>query len=152
MEIKKGDLLKSDVPAIIHQCNCFHTMGGGIAFQLAMQYPDVYKADKETGYGDKDKMGHFSFAEIRSEHLKYVINLYSQYDFGFGLHTDYDALEKGLNEAMVFLKKHGVNRVGLPYLIGCGLAGGNEKTVLEILERVQSNHSSINIELYKLGD
>ena len=39
MEIIKGDLLKSDVPAIIHQCNCFHTMGGGIAVQIASKYP-----------------------------------------------------------------------------------------------------------------
>ena len=150
MEIKIGDLLESDVPAIIHQCNCFHTMGGGVAFQLSMRYPEVYEADKKTKYADKSKMGDFSFAEINSKNLKMVINLYSQYDYGYGLHTDYDALEKGLDKAMSFLNERKIYRVGLPYLIGCGLAGGDEKTVLGILERVQLRWESINIELYKL--
>lgn len=151
MEIKIGNLLKSDVPAIIHQCNCFHTMGGGIAAQLAYKYPEVYEADLKTPYGSKEKLGDFSFAEIKNSNLKYVINLYSQFDFGYGRHTDYNALEEGLNKVLDFLFDKGIYRVGLPYLIGCGLAGGNEKTVLEILEKVQSLHTKINIELYKLN-
>ena len=150
MEIKIGDLLKSDAPAIIHQCNCFHTMGGGIAAQLAHKYPEVYEADLKTPYGEREKLGDFSFAEIKDSKLKYVINLYSQFDYGYGRHTNYEALEKGLDKALGFLYDNEINRVGLPYLIGCGLAGGNEKTVLEILEKVQSLHQKINIELYKL--
>ena len=150
MDIKVGNLLESDVPAIIHQCNCFHTMGSGIARQLVLKYPIIYDVDKQTKYADKSKMGNFSFAEINSQNLKVIINLYSQYNYGYGLHTNYDALENGLNKAMNFLNERKIYRVGLPYLIGCGLAGGNEKIVFAILERVQSNWKSINIELYKL--
>ena len=59
-------------------------------------------------------------------------------------------MEKGLNKALDFLFDKEIYRVGLPYLIGCGLAGGEEKIVLEILNKVQEIHSKINIQLYKL--
>lgn len=150
MEIRIGDLLKSDVPAIIHQCNCFHKMEKGIAAQLVKKYPEIYINDLKTPYGDRNKLGNFSFAKIKNSNLKYVINLYSQFNYGYGIHTNYEALEKGLNKALTFLSDNGIYRVGLPYLIGCGLAGGNETKVLEIVKKIQLLHQEINIELYKL--
>lgn len=150
MDIKKGNLLESDVPAIIHQCNCFHTMGGGIALQLATKYPAVYKADLTTAYGDKDKMGTFSVAEINGPKLKVVLNLYAQYDFGPGKQTEYMSLYIGLVRCMTYLKGRDIHRVGLPYIIGCGLAGGDEDTVMTILRKVQEEYPEVSIELYKL--
>lgn len=150
MEIKKGNLLESDVPAIIHQCNCFHTMGGGVALQLATKYPAVYEADLKTDYGDADKLGTFSVAEINGPKLKVVLNLYAQYSFGPGKQTDYLYLMSGLKDALDYLAGRDIHRVGLPYLIGCGLAGGDEKTVLDIIEAVQGVCPEVSIELYKL--
>jgi hypothetical protein len=66
-----------------------------------------------------------------------VVNLYSQY--GFGLNhdggtarpLDYDALRLGLRKINhQFKGRH----VGLPGLIGCGLAGGNENLVKSIIK------------------
>lgn len=39
----KGDVLKiGDIPRILlHSCNCNGTWGGGIAYQLALKYPDA---------------------------------------------------------------------------------------------------------------
>ena len=150
MKIINGDLLSSDVPAIIHQCNCFHTMKSGFAKQISSKYPEVLKADKRTIFGDKLKLGGFSVAFIDDNNLKYVFNLYSQYKYGRGLQTDYEALEEGLAEVLYYLNLINIKRVGIPYLIGCGLAGGSKKIVMDIIEKVQEEYPDIEIEIYKI--
>lgn len=88
----RGDLLEAAqfgiLDAIVHGCNCFCTMGSGIARQVRQKFPRAYEADLETISGDKNKLGTYSSAEyvlstgsIRGRHLN-VINAYTQYDFG----------------------------------------------------------------------
>ena len=151
MKIISGNLLTSTVPVIVHQCNCFHTMGSGIAKILKEEHPEVFEADLTTKFGDKSKLGTFSKAQIKNHvSLKYVFNLYSQYNFGKGLRTDYLALEEGFAEILYWCSVHNIKRIGIPYLIGCGLAGGDENTVLSILEKVQKETPEVEIEIYKL--
>jgi O-acetyl-ADP-ribose deacetylase (regulator of RNase III) len=56
LKTARGDLLKmgrdNEFDIIIHGCNCFNTMGGGIAAQIAQQFPDARLADDETVRGD----------------------------------------------------------------------------------------------------
>ena len=40
-------------------------------------------------------------------------------------HTDYDALSKCLSKLHSWLVEHNINTVGIPRLLGCGLAGGD---------------------------
>lgn len=47
----KGDLIsifKSGAGHLIHGCNCFHTMGAGIARQIAQEFPQALETDKMT--------------------------------------------------------------------------------------------------------
>lgn len=152
MKTIEGNILQSNVPVIIHQCNCFHKMGSGFAKTLRQKYPCVYESDKNTKYGDKGKLGGFSLAKIQNEpYLKYVFNLYSQYKYGTNKkYTDYCALEEGIAQILYWCQLKGINRVGIPYLIGCGLAGGDKQTVLQILLKVQKQFEQIQIQLYKL--
>ena len=50
MKVIKGDLLKlayeGEFDAIVHQCNCFHNFGAGIALQILKQFPLAFEADK----------------------------------------------------------------------------------------------------------
>ena len=44
-----GDLVKAkDIDIFVHQCNCFATMGAGIARQIATAYPEVKEADRQN--------------------------------------------------------------------------------------------------------
>ena len=82
-----GDLLKladeEQFDIIVHGCNCFHTMGAGIAGQINDKYPEAFEADKDdTKYGDVTKLGTYSYAYIGSlisGHLVQVVNMYTQY-------------------------------------------------------------------------
>jgi len=65
MKYAKGDLLKmaeeGKFDVIVHGCNCFNTMGAGIARQIARRFPEAYAADCETIASDISKLGTFSF-------------------------------------------------------------------------------------------
>ena len=70
MNEKKADIL-SDIDetkrtVVLHGCNCFHTMGAGIALYLRRMIPEVAEVDAGTVYGDKNKLGTCSVANITS--------------------------------------------------------------------------------------
>lgn len=125
--------------AIIHQCNCFHVMGGGVAKALSQKWPQVLQADLLTIRGDQAKMGTFSCAWINDVDVDLLVfNLYSQFDFGCDkCQTSYQHLENGLyNIFNMFKRNKKVDRkwlIGIPWLIGCGLAGGDINQVLNII-------------------
>ena len=61
MKQRNGDLIRmfsgGEFDLIVHGCNCFHTMGAGIAGTIAKQFPYAAKVDREcTAYGDITKL------------------------------------------------------------------------------------------------
>jgi O-acetyl-ADP-ribose deacetylase (regulator of RNase III) len=66
----KGDLIElaidGEFDLIIHGCNCFCTMGAGIAKTIKQKFPEAYKADLETEKGDKSKLGEISWAKSQT--------------------------------------------------------------------------------------
>lgn len=139
IKIVKGDMiesmLKGELDAYGHQCNCFCRMGRGIAPLLAKANPEVLKVDKATEEGNPYKLGTFSVTTDTTK--PFVYNIYGQFHWSKfkvaeGRNTDYDALQKGLESVYVDMNVKGINSIGLP-LIGCGLAGGEWKTVRSII-------------------
>lgn len=149
IEERNGDLLvQRDLCAIVHQANCFHTMGSGIAMALSVKWPQVYQADLATKHGDRAKMGTFSMAMV--EHgLMRVYNLYSQFRYGrTATHTEYDMMAKGLRAINEDLDTphyyEGVFKIGIPYRMGCGSAGGNWDYVMHVLEDIYDSGDDID--------
>lgn len=114
---------------IVHGCNCFCVMGGGIAREIADRYPSAWSADRAFSYpADYNKLGNYSWTQ-RNGFL--VINAYTQYDMSRGTDVfEYAAFE-------LILKKlaftHPSGKFGFPR-IGMGLAGGDEDTIMMLLE------------------
>ena len=140
IEKRIGNLLEQqDLDAFVHQCNCFCTMGGGIAREISEKYPELYEADLATKSGDKKKLGTFSFVKTHDGKLGY--NLYSQFNYGRnGQHTDYEAILAGLLKIKLHVKENvsSTARIGLPFMMGCGLGGGNWDIVNGILLHIFS--------------
>ena len=85
MKIVKGDLIKralrNEFDLIIHGCNCYCTMGKGIAKTIKENFPSAYQADLATNKGDKTKLGSFSYAKVEVNRKELVVvNTYTQYD------------------------------------------------------------------------
>ena len=70
MKTIKGDLvklaIKGEFDLIIHGCNCFCTMGAGIAKTIKQKFPEAYEADLKTEKGDKAKLGTISWAKAKT--------------------------------------------------------------------------------------
>lgn len=133
MKVVKGDLLamgkNNEFDIIIHGCNCFNTMGGGIAAQIAVQFPDAKLADDETVRGDPGKLGSYT---VGMDGRLVILNCYTQY----GMSRDgqdvfeYIAFERVLSK---IISRFGKWRIGMP-LIGMGLAGGDKDRIMPIIE------------------
>jgi O-acetyl-ADP-ribose deacetylase (regulator of RNase III) len=133
----QGDLLQyapeGTFDVIVHGCNCFCTMGAGIAKSIKTQFPEAYRADMQTSKGDKTQLGTCSSAAIEGINGKLiVVNAYTQYDYrGKGVKVDYDALRKCMKWVKVHFSGH---KIGLPQ-IGAGLAGGDWARISQIIEK-----------------
>jgi len=110
-----------------HGCNCFCTMGKGIAPQIKKAFPQAYGADQETLKGDITKLGNYTYGICYLNDSDYVtvFNIYSQYDYNRvgerNRHLDYNALTLALKKIN---HNYSGKSIGLP-LIGAGLAGGD---------------------------
>lgn len=127
-EYIKGDLVElyKRGESIAHGCNCFHTMGAGVAKQIADYCKWAVAIDRETVHGDENKLGTFSMATRihgPGDNEHHCFNLYTQYYPG--PHLDYPALVS----CMIELNNWGKNKVFPPVIymprIGCGIAGGD---------------------------
>ena len=127
MERIEGDLialaLEGRFDLIVHGCNCFHSMGAGIARAIAATFPEALEADRATPHGTRDKLGSISVAEVtRAERPLRVVNAYTQFDTGTDRRrVDYDAISACFKEVA---RRFPQARIGYP-MIGAGLAGGD---------------------------
>jgi len=123
---------------ITHGCNCFCTMGSGIAPQIKKAFPAAWEYDLKTDKGDIQKLGTYSYGQdvVKNNKFLTIINSYTQYH--------YDASKKPLDYEALTLCMRKINHnfkgksIGLP-LIGCGLAGGDWQRVKSIIERELSD-------------
>ena len=133
----KGNALYTDCEVLCHQVNLFKSMGGGIARQIAMCFPDVERAYRHY---EKAELGEVCFANAGD----YVIaNCYSQ----DGYETDYGALAKCFAKVNAYMDKHGFTTVAIPYHYGCGIADGDWDTVLFIISQCLIEKT---LKIYKL--
>jgi O-acetyl-ADP-ribose deacetylase (regulator of RNase III) len=133
----KGNLLdlaeagKFDV--VVQGCNCFNTMGGGIAREIRDRYPSVAAVDANTRKGDYTKLGTWTGDLVIDDDFRFtVINAYTQYNMSTGEDVfEYIAFQLILQKLVY---TYGQFRIGLPY-IGMGLAGGDKDIIIPMIEQ-----------------
>ena len=135
MKYIDGDIIKlakeGNFDVIGHGCNCFLTMGAGLALKIKQTWPSVAMADACTKKGDKTKLGTFTFLDTFETNELTILNLYTQFGYdSFVPQVDYSAIR----ECMAGIKKrYSGKRIGLP-LIGAGLGGGDWNIISQIIE------------------
>lgn len=148
--IKKieGNLLGVNEGILVHGCNCFGVMGGGIARLIRNKWPEVYNAYKSRHakmglqLGDVVNVGHQKLhgEKAVAKHLHaltptlpeqvIVVNAMTQFDFGSDperVYVDYDAIFASFARVKMLAQDSGLG-VHFP-LIGCGLAQGKWEEV-----------------------
>ena len=161
MKIIEGNLItlakagRFDV--IVHGCNCFCTMGAGIAKSIKLEFPEAYQVDLQTIKGDKSKLGTITYADVKvpDKHVMQikitksfkkgyevdrvgpafnsltVVNGYTQYNYyGKTLLVEYNAVRSVFKEVKSLFSD---GRIGYPK-IGAGLAGGSWSIIEKIID------------------
>ena len=162
-------LNRTDLDIIIHQANCFNIMNAGIAKVLSDTYPEILVADKKyLTIGDTKKLGSFSSALVQNKNNKQdliIINCYTQFRPGSSIDLNSSDLDsklnrfKYLNECLNHLKefiqlfkyeniedekkKKKKIRIGVPWMIGCGIAGGDINATFKLFEDIFSPVSNL---------
>ena len=160
IKIVNGDLLQANVPLIAHQTNCLGVMGAGIAKAIKNKWNLVY-----TQYANfckllkysKKLLGKCQVCITGDKPINLVANLFGEYSFTESVapyenrHTDYDALKKTLLDLKDFCKNNEITEIGIPYKLGCGLAGGDlDGVVYPVLQELFEKDPEITIYIYKL--
>lgn len=125
-----GDLLNSDYKIFCHQVNCQNIMGGGLAKQVKIRYPEVYEA-----YHERNPKYLGAIDWIHTNDGRICVNMYAQNYFGHDMrYTDYIAFVDCLLELEDYLsavpKEY---KVAFPYKIGCGLGGGDWNVISALI-------------------
>jgi O-acetyl-ADP-ribose deacetylase (regulator of RNase III) len=134
--VKKSD---RQGPIIMLQgCNCFNTMGAGLAGQIFEDeaFELVVRADTHSDYGNRDKLGNFTIGKIRtnSNYVRYCANLYTQYKPGRNF--EMDALKKSIAALKSYLQTKHIHHVEFVFpAIGAGIGGGNWDEIYPYLKK-----------------
>jgi O-acetyl-ADP-ribose deacetylase (regulator of RNase III) len=131
----KGNLIdlaeQGAFDVIVQGCNCYNTMGSGIAREIRQRYPQAYEVDCQTEKGDIMKLGNWTAYDTGA--FK-IINAYTQYGFNAGGTTadlfEYTSFQLILQKLFA---EYGKQDIGLPY-IGMGLAGGDKEKIIKMIE------------------
>ena len=137
----KGNLLDlaeaGEFDIVVQGCNCFNTMGGGVAREIAERYPLAAAMDMETTRGDYTKLGSWTVGlNDLTDRRFLIINAYTQYNMSKGEDVfEYTAFQLILEKLE---HEFPTSRIGLPY-IGMGLAGGNKDIIIPMIEMFAEN-------------
>lgn len=126
-----GDIVKLATDnyfnAIIHGCNCFHTMDAGVARQIAHAFPEAVTADKDTIRGQRTKLGHISVGRANNV---LIINAYTQFNPGADFRLD------ALEDAFLTIRNLYFHlRIAYPK-IGAGIGGGNWDDIQRAIDSI----------------
>lgn len=154
MKYLEGDLITlaeaGSFDVIVHGCNCFCRMRSGIAKTISERYPQVVEADDRTIKGDPYKLGTIVPVDIGKFT---IINAYTQFRYGTDKkNVDYEAVTRCFEQIK---KEFGWKmarppvRFGIPQ-IGCGLAGGDWRTVSAIIDGVMGPDEDLTCVIYKV--
>ena len=152
------DLAKSGgFDVIVHGCNCFHTMGAGIAKRIRLEFPEAYEADRVTKKGDASKLGSITWTNVQANRNLIVVNAYTQFHHKFRLEAldpnlaatmsanaplvDYDAVRLAFRAVKKIFTGR---RIAYPK-IGAGLARGDWSVIERIIDQelVEEDHTLV---------
>lgn len=146
--VEHSNLLEVKSGIICHQVNCIGAMGAGIALQIKNKWPVVFNDYKKECqlfvHNPKKLLGKVQDTLVSDKLV--VANCFGQvYPGRNGIMTDYqawdDILEK-LNDLSNFFSLE----LHFPYMVGCGLAGGNWDTMLnKIRDKFESTNTKVFI-------
>ncbi len=142
----QGDLLKQPVNIIAHQTNCKGVMGAGIAKQIkSILPPDQYQRYVAVCQQNDASilLGQTQLLYLPNGQI--IANCFGEnIPTGTGRDTDYNALMHSIARVRNYARQYNLS-VGIPGLMGCGLAGGDWNIVRDMIYKLFIPVPEINL-------
>lgn len=120
-ELMRGNLLESDVEAVVNTVNTEGIMGKGIALQVRKAYPDNYEAYRQACDAGEVQPGRmFIFDRQTLTNPRYIINFPTKRHWRSK--SRMEDIESGLVALVDEVRRLGIRSIAVPPL-GCGLGG-----------------------------
>lgn len=137
------NIFDSDCAAIVNTINCVGVMGGGLAKQFRLRYPDMnhaYQLACGAGRVQVGKMWNWYHAPED----RWIINFPTKDDWRNPSELNY--VRDGLVDLALVIDDLGLHSIAIPPL-GCGLGGLKWSDVLPVIHK-QLRNVTAHIEIY----
>jgi len=147
IEITRGNLLETNVEALVNTVNCVGYMGKGIALQFKKAYPDnntAYEKACRAKLVVPGKM--FIFETGRFVNPKFIINFPTKRHYANP--SRLEDIAAGLTTLIAEIRQRGIRSVAVPPL-GCGLGGLDWSVVRPLIERAFAELPSVQVAMFE---
>lgn len=150
VEIVRGDIAYAGEDIIGHLVTCKGIMGGSIAKQIKVEYPEAYSSYITLTNSEISLLGQVQFIQTKG---KFIANLFGQKYYRRGILSkkqscNKKALEKALLELRHFAESHQYS-IALPYRMSFNRTGTEYRDILNIIHRVFTDYP---VTLYSIID
>jgi len=147
IELAQGNILETDVEALVNTVNCVGFMGKGIALQFKQAYPENFRAYERACRAHEIRPGRmFVFPTGQMVNPKYIINFPTKRHWrGMSRLGDIRAGLKALVEEVRCL---GIQSIAVPPL-GCGNGGLNWWEVRPMIESAIATLPDVRVLLFE---
>lgn len=147
IEYKQGDLLASNVEAIVNTVNCVGVMGRGIALQFKKQYPDNFKYYEAACKGNELAPGKMLVYETNTLiNPRLIINFPTKCHWREASKIEY--IEAGLFSLLNVIQAYNIKTIAVPPL-GCGLGGLEWSEVRQRMESAFARLSDVRVIIFE---
>lgn len=170
LEIIDGDLTTCDADCIVQQCNCLSIIPHGLAMTIKQKLGvDPYGKRRRLSNNcaieeDRGEIGTTTIFRRKNGSPRYVACLFAQFAPGkpgfFFNHITRHCKDSEENRRQWFIKcladlskqlqdLPDIKSIAFPYLIGCGLAGGNWEKYNEMIVKWATQNTQLRIFLVR---
>ena len=145
-----GDILQSDVEALVNTVNCVGVMGRGIALQFKNSYPDNFIQYKQACEAHEVVPGKMLVYETGLlTYPKYIINFPTKRHWKGK--SRLEDIESGLDALVADIKRLHIYSIAIPPL-GSGLGGLPWGVVKDLIQQKLSSLPNVEIAIYEPSD
>lgn len=149
IDLKRGDILKADVEALVNTVNCVGIMGRGVALQFRKKFPDNYKVYRAACKRKQVRPGKMLIHDFgKFLYPRYIINFPTKRHWRGK--SRLEDIESGLVALVEDVRKLKIRSIAIPPL-GAGLGGLNWDEVRPRIEDAFRDMPEIEVFLYEPG-
>lgn len=158
VRVVEGNLLRAKELVVAQQCNCLTARAHGLSRTIANEWPwaDVYGQRPRSAPNTARTPSVPGTIQLSTDGVRTVVHMFAQWApgrpgaFTARYNKAYDDTPANrhiwFRECLERIDALGIEEIAMPYLIGCGLAGGHWPTYEATLSAAKTN-----IVLYRLS-